>query len=82
MQTIEFLLTTSVSAAALILIARRVISWNASAILLVLFIAHLLFPDQEARLRFSFVYFGIALGIIAMDWLRIRLLFREEPRKL
>ena len=81
-QTIEFLLTTSVSAAALILIARRVISWNAGAILLVLFIAHLLFTDQEARLRFSFVYFGIALGIIAMDWLRIRLLFREETHDL
>ena len=81
-QTIEFLLTTSVSAAALILIARRMISWNAGAILLVLFVAHLLFPDQEARLRFSFVYFGIALGIIAMDWLRIRLLFRDEPHKL
>ena len=81
-QAIEFLLTTSVSAAALILIARRAISWNAGAILLVLFIAHLLFPDQEARLCFSFVYFGFALGVIAMDWLRVKLLFREEPRNL
>ena len=81
-QAIEFLLTTSVSAAALILVARRVISWNAGAILLLLFVAHLFFPDQEDRLRFSFLYFGIALGIIAMDWLRVKLLFREDPRDL
>ena len=81
-QSIEFLLTTSVSAAALILVARRVISWNAGAILLLLFVAHLFFPDQEDRLRFSFLYFGIALGIIAMDWLRVKLLFREDPRDL
>ena len=79
-QTIEFLLTTSVSAAALVLVARRVISWNAGAILLLLFVAHLLFPDQEDRLRFSFIYFGIALGVIAMDWVRVKLLFREEPQ--
>ena len=70
------------SAAALILVARRVISWNAGAILLLLFVAHLFFPDQEDRLRFSFLYFGIALGIIAMDWLRVKLLFREDPRDL
>ena len=81
-QTVEFLLTTSVSAAALVLVARRVISWNAGAILLLLFVAHLFFPDQEHRLRFSFLYFGIALGIIAIDWFRVRLLFREDPRDL
>ena len=79
-QTIEFLLTTSVSAAALVLVARRVISWNAGAILLLLFVAHLLFTDTEDRLRFSFLYFGIALGVIAMDWARVKLLFHVEPR--
>ena len=79
-QTIEFLLTTSVSAAALVLVARRVISWNAGAILLLLFVAHLFFTGTEDRLRFSFLYFGIALGIIAMDWMRVKLLFRGEPR--
>ena len=78
-QAIEFLLTTSVSVLALMLVVRRVISWNAGAILLALFIAHLFFPAQELRLKFAFVYFGLALGVMAMDWLRLKLLFRQKP---
>ena len=81
-QGIEFLLTTAVSVAGLMLVAKRVISWNAGVLLLVLFAAHLFFPDPEDRLRFSFVYFGIALGLAAMDWRRVALLFREEPQEL
>ena len=80
-QGIEFLLTTAVSVAGLMLVVKRVISWNAGALLLVLFAAHLFFTDPEARLRFSFVYFGIALGLAAMDWRRVKLLFREEPQE-
>ena len=78
-QAIEFLLTTAVSAVALVLVLKRVISWNAGAILLALFIAHLFFPAQEHRLMFTFVYFGLALGIVATHWLRLRLPFRKEP---
>ena len=81
-QTVEFLLTTSVSAAALMLIAKRVLSWNAGAILLVLFAAHLFFTDSDDRLRFSFLYFGLALGLVAIDWQRVKSLFREEPQDL
>ena len=81
-QGIEFLLTTAVSVAGLMLVAKRMISWNAGVLLLVLFAAHLFFTDPEARLRFSFVYFGIALGLAAMDWRRVALLFREEPQEL
>ena len=81
-QTVEFLLTTAVSAAALMLIAKRVISWNAGAILLLLFAAHLFFPDSDDRLRFSFLYFGLALGMVAIDWHRVKSLFREEPQAL
>ena len=81
-QGIEFLLTTAVSVAGLMLVAKRVISWNAGALLLALFVAHLFFTDPEARLRFSFLYFGIALGLAAMDWRRVKLLFREEPQGL
>ena len=80
-QGIELLLTTAVSVAGLMLIAKRVISWNAGALLLALFAAHLFFADPEARLRFSFIYFGIGLGLAAMDWRRMKLLFREEPRE-
>ncbi len=78
-QTIEFLLTASVSVAALALIAKRVVSWNAGAVLLALFAAHLFLPAPEHRLKFSFLYFGLALGVIAIDWARIKLLFRSEP---
>ncbi len=81
-QGIEFLLTTAVSVAGLMLVAKRVISWNAGVLLLALFAAHLFFTDPEARLRFAFVYFGIALGLAAMDWRRVKLLFREEPHDL
>ena len=81
-QGIEFLLTAAVSAAGLMLVAKRVISWNAGVLLLVLFAAHLFFPDPEARMRFSFLYFGIALGLVAMDWRRVKLLFREDPHDL
>ena len=81
-QTVEFLLTTAVSAAALMLIAKRVISWNAGVILLLLFAAHLLFPEPDERLRFAFLYFGLALGLVAIDWQRVKALFREEPRAL
>ena len=81
-QTVEFLLTTAVSAAGLMLIAKRVIGWNAGVLLLLLFAAHLFFTDPEARMRFSFLYFGIALGLAAMDWRRVKLLFREDPDDL
>ena len=80
-QGIEFLLTTAVSVAGLMLVAKRVISWNAGALLLVLFAAHLFFTDPEARLSFAFVYFGIALGLAAMDWQRVKLLFKGEVQE-
>ena len=81
-QTVEFLLTTAVSLAALMLIAKRVVGWNAGAILLLLFVTHLFFPDSDDRLRFSFLYFGLGFGLVAIDWHRVKSLFREEPQAL
>ena len=57
-QGIEFLLTTAVSLFGVLLIAKRVISWKMGAVLLVLFIAHLLFPNEDARRIFAFIYLG------------------------
>jgi len=74
-QSIEFLLTISVSAFALLLIAKRLITWKAGAILFGLFVAHLFFPGPDDRLIFSFVYLGLAVILIAMDWRRVRYLF-------
>ena len=81
-QAIEFLLTTAASAAGLLLIAKRVISWNAGAVLLLLFVAHLFFPDSEDRLRFAFIYIGVAFALVAIDWRRVKFLWREEPQEL
>ena len=81
-QGIEFLLTTAVSLFGVLLIAKRVISWKMGAVLLVLFIAHLLFPDEDARLIFAFIYLGLAVVLVAMDWRRVKFLYREEPQEM
>ena len=81
-QGIEFLLTTAVSLFGVLLIAKRVISWKTGAILLVLFIAHLLFPNEDARLIFAVIYLGLAVVLVATDWRRVKLLYREEPQAL
>lgn len=86
-QSIEFLLTTAVSLFALLLIAKRVISVKAGAILLFLFVAHLVtpfigdkfFPDFPERVAFTFFYFGLAGLLVAMDWRRVRYLFNSGP---
>ena len=81
-QGIEFLLTTAVSLFGVLLIAKRVISWKMGAVLLVLFIAHLLFPNEDARRIFAFIYLGLAAFLIMMDWRRVKSLYREEPQEI
>ncbi len=81
-QSIEFLLTTAVSVFALLLVAKRVISWKAGAILLILFIAHLPFLDPNQRLIFALIYFGLSAALLlydfwGRDFSRIRMLFKE-----
>ena len=73
-QATEFLLTAAVSAAGVLLVARRVVPWSTGAFLLLLFAVHLFFPASEDRMRFVFVYAGLALGVVAMDWGRVRAL--------
>ena len=81
-QTVEFLLMTAVSMFGLLLIAKRVISWWAGAILLVLFILHLPFLDPAFRLGFAVLYFGLSILLVAFDWRRVKFLVREEPQEL
>ena len=81
-QAIEFLLTSAASAAGLLLISKRIISWSTGAILLFLFVAHLFFPGSEDRLRFAFIYIGVAFALVAIDWKRVTFLWREEPQEL
>ncbi len=81
-QSVEFLLTTSVSMFALLLISKRVISWWAGAILLGLFVLHLPFTEPEHRIWFVFAYFAMSAALIAFDWRRLKYLAREEPQEL
>ena len=81
-QSVEFLLTTSVSLFALLLVAKRVINWWAGAILLGLFIAHLPFTDPSMRIWFVFIYLALSAALVLLDWRRLKYLIREEPMSL
>ena len=65
-QSAEFLLTAAVSTFAILLIAPRVVSWKAGAVLLGLFIAHLFFADTGERLVFAYIYLGLAVGLLVV----------------
>ena len=65
-QSAEFLLPAAVSTFAILLIAPRVVSWKAGAVLLGLFIAHLFFADTGERLVFAYIYLGLAVGLLVV----------------
>ena len=77
-QAIEFLLTTAVSVFGLLLIAKRVVDWRAGAVLLGLFVVHLFFPGSQHRLWTAYAYFGLSALLVALDWRRVKFLFRED----
>lgn len=81
-QSIEFLLTAAVSLAGLLLVAKRVINWSAGVILLGLYILTIIFSDPQQRLYFTFIYIGVTLALVAIDWRRVKFLWREEPQEL
>ena len=81
-QSVEFLLTTTVSLLALLLVAKRAINWWAGAILLGLFIAHLPFTDPSMRIWFVFIYLALSAAMVLLDWRRLKYLVREEPMDL
>ena len=70
-QAAEFLLTTAMSAFAILLIAPRLISWKAGVVLLALFLSHLFFTSTDARLIFAFIFFALAVGLIIFDRRRV-----------
>lgn len=81
-QSVEFLLTTSVSLFGLLLVAKRAISWWAGAILLGLFVAHLPFTEPGERIWFVFAYLALSAALVVLDWRRLKYLIREEPMDL
>ena len=70
-QATEFLLTASIAAFGLVLVARRYLDWRAGAALLGLFAARWFFPDAEERLWFAFVYLGLAGALAVLNRQRV-----------
>ena len=80
-QTAEFLLTSAMSAFAILLIAPRVISWRAGLILLTLFVAHLFFVDPGQRLIFAYIFLGLAAGAAILANQRVREIVRSLVKR-
>lgn len=66
-QAVEFLLTSAMSLFAILLIIPRVVGWRSGAALLVLFVAHLVFPGEEARLIFAYIFLGLSAGLLVLN---------------
>ncbi len=77
-QAVEFLLTSSVSLFAILLIAPRSISWQGGLALLGLFILHLFFVDEGERLVFTFIYLGLAALLVVLDRSRVVKVFSRQ----
>lgn len=74
-QSIEFLLTSAMSVFAILLIAPRIITWKAGAVLLVTFVAHLFFTDPQMRLYFAYGFFALGGVLVLMNWRRVMHIF-------
>ncbi len=71
-QSVEFLLTSSVSVLAIVMVYPRVIGWRSGMVLLGLFIVHLFFLDEAERRVFSYIYLGLAAALLV--WNRDRVI--------
>ena len=78
-QGVEFLLTGAVSVFAIMLIAPRRFSWHVGAVLLGLFIVHLPFTSTAERLIFTYIYLGLAVGLVVVGPRRLQGLFTANP---
>jgi cation:H+ antiporter len=74
-QSVEFFLTSAVSVFAIVLIAPRLLGWKAGLVILGLFVVHLFFVEPDQRRIFAFIYLGLAAGLVALDWRRVRHIF-------
>jgi len=75
-QAVEFLLTSSMSLFAVVLMARLRIPWYGALALLGIFIAHLFFVEPEARRIFSFIFLGLVIALLIADRGRIGEMYR------
>ena len=68
-QSVAFLLTSAVSVFAIVLIAPRLVGWKVGAVILVLFVAHLVGEDE--RRIFAYIYLALAGGLVILDRRRL-----------
>lgn len=54
--------------AEIVLLAPKMIGWRAGAVLFGLFLVHLLFPNEEARRAFTYVYLVLTVALIVWNW--------------
>ncbi|MCX8213524.1 MAG: hypothetical protein OTJ97_03300 [SAR202 cluster bacterium] len=54
--------------AEIVLLAPKMIGWRAGAVLFGLFLVHLLFPNEEARRAFTYVYLVLTVTLIVWNW--------------
>ena len=80
-QSVEFLLTSSVSIFAIVLILPRVLGWKAGLVILGLFAVHLFFTDASERQIFAYIYLAAAAGAAALNWRGIRRSLRGEAEE-
>ena len=77
-QSVEFLLTSTVSVLAIVMVYPRLVSWRSAVVLLGLFVVHLFFLDKEERLIFSYIYLGLAAALLVWNRRRIVETFKGE----
>lgn len=78
-QSVEFLLTSAMSVFAILLVLPRLIGWRSGVVLLVLFVAHLAFVDEEARRIFAYVFLGLSAGLLVLNRRHLRALLLRTP---
>ena len=74
-QSVEFFLTSAVSAFAIVLIVPRILGWKAGLMILGLFVVHMFFVDTDQRRIFAFIYLGIAAALAIVNWRQFRHIF-------
>ena len=76
----EFLLTAANSLFAVVLLVSLFISWRSAAVLLLLFVVQLFFPDQTIRAIFALIYLGLTVVLLGLNGRRRRDTFGLFPR--
>ena len=77
-QSVEFLLTSTVSVLAIVMVYPRLVSWRSAAVLLGLFVTHLFFLGEAERRIFSYIYLGLAAALLVWNRRQIVETFRAE----